>query len=115
VQELFLEICFSNLGLAKFDMEAVTLYIMTYGSSFVISTFIYQFGWKWLLKFSTEWRSGITSILIIGTVKTVINLRPWVIISRNFCIFLPISIKLATDDQCEKSLHRSDFHWNRCC
>jgi len=46
VQELLSESCLANLGLGKFDIEAVTLYIMIYGSSTVISTFVNQFRWN---------------------------------------------------------------------
>jgi len=53
VQELFSEICLSNSGLTKFDIEAVTLYKVIYGFSFVISTFINKFVWNYLLTFST--------------------------------------------------------------
>jgi len=53
VPELFSESCVSNLGLAKFDIEAVTHYLVIYGTSLVISTFINQFGWNYLLMFST--------------------------------------------------------------
>ena len=53
VQELFSEICLPNLGLAKIDIEPAILYIVIYRSSFVISTFINQLVWNYLLTFST--------------------------------------------------------------
>jgi hypothetical protein len=42
-KSLLSESCLANLGLAKFDVEAVTL-LMIYGSSTVISTFVNRFG-----------------------------------------------------------------------